>query len=86
MQHVKNESLVNDTDYTISTSNTDGLPVITYIDIRPQCILYNLDRLLVSEAYRWFFPVIYDVNNLYLSGNTGYNLSSNTDLMIHNYI
>ena len=74
----KNGSLVNGTDYTIS-SNTNGSPVITYTDISPQGILYNLDRLLVSEAYRRFFPVIYDVNNLYLSGNAGWNISSNSN-------
>ena len=57
---------MNGTDYTISTSNTNGSPVITYIDVSPQDILYNLDRLLVSEDYRRFFPVIYYVysNNL----------------------
>ena len=26
-----------------------------------------------------FFPVIYDVNNLYLSGNTGWNISSSSN-------
>ena len=45
----------------------------------PQGILYNLDRLLVSEAYRRIYPVIYDVNNLYLFGNTGWNISSNSN-------
>ena len=79
IQHGKNGSLVNGTDYTISTSNTNGLHVVTYIDTSPQGILYNLDRLLVSEAYRRIYPVIYDVNNLYLSGNTGWNISSNTN-------
>ena len=63
----------------VSTSSTNGSPAITYIDISPQGILYSLDRLLVSEAYRRFFPVIYDVNNLYLSGNTGWNISSNSN-------
>ena len=77
IQHGINGSLANGTDYNISTSNTNGSPVITYTDISPQGILYNLDRLLVSEAYRRFFPVIYDVNNLYLSGNTGWNISIN---------
>ena len=48
--------------------------MITYIDISPQGILYNLDRLLVSEAYRRIYSVIYDVNNLYLSGNTDWNI------------
>ena len=76
---MENGSQVNGTDYTISTSITDGLPVITYIDTIPQGILYNLDRLLVCEAYRRFFPVIYDANNLYLSGNTGWNISSNSN-------
>ena len=71
--------MVNATDHSVSTSNTNGSPVITYIDISPQGILYNLDRLLVSEAYRRFFPVIYGVNNLYLSGNTGWNISSNSN-------
>ena len=65
--------------YTISTSNTNGSPVITYIDVSPQGILYNLDRLLVSEAYRRLYPVIYDPSNLYLSGNTGWNISSNSN-------
>ena len=74
-----NGSLVNGADYTISTSNTNGSPVITYIDISAQGILYNLDRLLVSEAYRRFFPVIYDINNLYLAGNTGWNISSKSN-------
>ena len=60
----KNGSLVNGTDYTISTSSTNGSPIITYIDISPQGILYNLDRLLVSEAYRGLFPVIYDINKI----------------------
>ena len=55
VQHGKNGSLVNGTDYSISTSNTNGSPVITYIDIRPQGFLYNLDRLLVSEANRNVF-------------------------------
>ena len=55
IQHGKNGSLVTGTDYTISTSNTNGSPVIPYIDISPQGFLYNLDRLLVSEAYRRFF-------------------------------
>ena len=77
IQHGKNGSLVNGTDYTITTSSTNGSPVITYIDISPQGILYNLDRLLVSEAYRRFFPVMYDTNNL--SGNTGWNISSNSN-------
>ena len=76
---MENGSPVNGTDYTISTSITDGSPVITYVDTCPQGILYNLDRLLVSEAYRRFFPVIYDVNHLYLSGNTGWNISSNSN-------
>ena len=79
IQHGKNGSLVNGTDYNISTSHTNDSPVTTYIDISPQGILYNLDRLLVSEAYRRFFPVMYDVNNLYLSGNTGWNISSNSN-------
>ena len=79
IQHGKNGSLVNGTDYNISTTNTNGSPVIPYIDISPQCILYNLDRLLVSEAYIRIYPVIYDVNNLYLSGNTGWNISSNSN-------
>ena len=58
---------------------THGSPIITYIDVSPQGILYNLDRLLVSEAYRWIYPVIYDMNNLYLSGNTSWNISSNSN-------
>ena len=74
LQHGKNGSLVNGADYTISTSSTNGSPVKPYIDVSPQGILYNLDRLLVSEAYRRLFPVIYDINNLYLSGNTGRNI------------
>ena len=76
--NVENGGLVNGTDYTISTSNTNGSPVITYIDINPQGILYNLDRLFVSEAYRRFLSVIYD---LCLSGNTGWNISSNSVLI-----
>ena len=78
IQHGKNRSLVNGTAYTISTSSTNGSPAITYIDATPQGILYNLDRLLVSEAYRRFSPVIYDINNLNLAGNTGWNISSNS--------
>ena len=79
IQYGKNGSLVNGIDYTISTSSTNGSPVITCIDVSPQGILYNLDRLLVSEAYRRIYPVIYDTNNLYLSGNTGWNISSNSN-------
>ena len=79
IQHGKKGNLVNDTDYNISTSNTNGSPVITYIDISPQGILYSLDRLLVYEAYRRFFPVIYDTNNLYLSCITAWNISSNSN-------
>ena len=79
IQHGKNGSLVNGTDYTISTSITNGSPVITYIDVSPQGILYNLDRLLVSESYRRTYPVIYDANKLYLSGNTGWNISGNSN-------
>ena len=57
IQHGKNGSWVNGTKYNISTANTNGSPVITYIDKSPQGILYNLDRLLVSETYRIFFPI-----------------------------
>ena len=75
-------------EYTISTSSTNGSPDIPYIDVSPQGILYNLARLLVSEAYRRFFPVIYDINNIcdinniYLSGDTGRNISSNSNSTI----
>ena len=56
IQHGKNGSLVNGTDYTTSTSSTNGSPVITYIVTNPQGILYNMDRSLVSEAYKRFPP------------------------------
>ena len=86
IQHGKNGSLVNGADYTISISSTKGSPVITYIDVSTQGNLYNLDRLLVSEAYRRFFPVIYDVDNLYLSGNTCWNIcNSNSTNLYFNY-
>ena len=52
IQHGKNGSLVNGADYTISTSNTNGSPVITYIDISLQGILYNLNHLLISKTYK----------------------------------
>ena len=42
-----------------------------YIDTSPQGILYNLDRLLV-----WFSSNVWYI---YLSGNTGWNISSNTN-------
>ena len=64
---------------TLQHYNTNGSPVITYIDISPQGILYNLDRLLVSEAYRRIYPVIYDPSNLYLSDNNGCNISSSSN-------
>ena len=79
IQHGKNGSLVNGIDYTTSTPSTNGSPIITYTDVIPQGILYNLDRLLVSEAYRRIYPVIYDPCNLYLLGNTGWNISSNSN-------
>ena len=34
---------------------------------------------MLSEAYRRLYPVIYDINNLYLAGNTGWNISSNSN-------
>ena len=78
--NAENGSLVNGTDdYTITTSSTNGSPAITYIDVNSQGILYNLNRLLVSEAYRRFYPVIYDASNLYLSGNNSWNISSNSN-------
>ena len=79
IQHGKNGSLVNGVDYNISTSLTNGAPVITYNDTSSQGILYNLDRLLVSESYRRLYPVIYDTSNLYLSGNNSWNISSNSN-------
>ena len=75
----ENGNLVNGIDYTVSSSITNGSPIITYNDASSQSILYNLDRLLVSEAYRRLYPVIYDPSNIYLSGNTSWNISSNSN-------
>ena len=63
---------LNNVIQVLSTDNTGWITI-------PQGILCNLDRLLVSEDYRRFFPVIYDINNIHFSAYTGWNISSNSN-------
>ena len=72
-------TLLNGTDYNITTNTANGAPVITYIDSTTQNLTYNENIILLSKAYRRLYPVIYDINNLYLAGNTGWNISSNSN-------
>ena len=58
-------TLLNGTDYNITTNTANGSPVVTYIDSTTQNLTYNENIILLSEAYRRLYPVIHDINNLY---------------------
>jgi len=80
------------TDFTVTTAST-GAPIITYTDSTTQNLTYNLDRLLISEAYRRFFPVIRNSSDLVLASTstalTGYgtvwNIENYNNTLNHNY-
>ena len=72
-------TLTNNTDFTITSSTSNGAPSITYTDSTTNNLTYNLGTLLVSESYRRIYPVIHDTSNLFLSGGTGWNISSNSN-------
>jgi len=67
--------LTNGTDYTISTDSSTGYPDITYTDSPTVNVVYNELTLLLSEAYRRFFPVLRDSNNIVLGS---WNIKNNT--------
>ena len=71
--------ILNGTDYTISSSATNGAPIITYTDSSTQNLTYNENMILLSESYRRLYPVIHDTSNLFLSGSSGWNISSNSN-------
>jgi hypothetical protein len=82
-------NLINGTDFTIASSVTNGSPVINYTpqgaDPTTATLAYNENTLLLSEAYRRLYPVIYDTNNLRLGGQAGWNLQNNGGSLLFNY-
>ena len=73
-------TLTNNTDFTITSSTSNGAPIITYTDSTTNNLSYNLDTLLVSESYRRIYPVIHDTSNIFFGGsNTNWNISSNSN-------
>ena len=71
--------LILGTDWSISTSvSSFGYPMITYSDSTTQNLTYNLNTLLLEEAYRRIYPVIFDTNTLYLGGSTGWKIYNDT--------
>ena len=53
--------------------------LFTYIDYTTQNLTYNENILLLSEAYRRLYPVVHDINNIYLGNSTGWNISSTSN-------
>ena len=51
-------NLVLNTDFTLATDATTGNPALTYTDSAASNLTYNLNTLLVEEAYRRIYPVI----------------------------
>jgi hypothetical protein len=85
--------LVNGTDFTVTTNSSSGVPVITYTDSATNNLIWNLDTLLVSEAYRRLYPVIRNSSDLVLASTstalTGYgavwNIENYNNTLNHNY-
>ena len=63
-------SLLNGTNYSVSTDSTAGHPTITYLNTQSVNLTYNENNLLVSEAYRRLYPVIRDTNTIKLTDGT----------------
>jgi len=83
--------ITNNIDFNVSTSS-NGAPIITYTDSTTQNLTYNLDTLLVSEAYRRIYPVVRDASDLVLSsaslaitGYTGWNVQNLSTILNFNY-
>ena len=74
-----NQPLLNNTNYTISTDSTAGLPKITYTDSTTNSLVVNEGQLLIYEAYRRIYPVIRDTNDINLiDGTNNLTLTSTT--------
>ena len=63
------------TDFTVSTHATNGYPVITYNNAQAQTITYNLNNLLLFEAYRRLYKVVRDSSTIILGIWTIYDVS-----------
>ena len=58
-------TLVQNTDFTVSSSSSTGAPVITYTDSTILTTMtYNENLLLLSESYRRIYPVVRDKNTI----------------------
>ena len=72
--------LVNNTDFTVTRSTSNGAPIITYSDSTTNNLTYNLLKLLISESCRRLYPKIHDTSNIFFGGsNTNCNISSNSN-------
>ena len=75
-------NLVNGTGYTIASSASSGVPVISFTNsYTSTCnMTYNETTLLLSEAYRRIYPVIRDSSDIVLATTstqlTGYTSTS----------
>ena len=64
-------TLVQNTDFTVSSSSSTGAPVITYTDSTIlTSMTYNENLLLLSESYRRLYPVVRDKNTIKLTDGT----------------
>ena len=63
-------NLVAGTDYTITTSSTNGAPIITYTDSAQSNLTYNENTLLLREAYNRIYPVIRSSNLISLNNGS----------------
>ena len=74
------QPLLNNTNYTIATDSTAGLPKMTYTDSTTNSLVVNEGQLLIYEAYRRFYPVIRDKNQLILTDGTNPMTITNTTI------
>jgi hypothetical protein len=83
--------LVVNTNFTISSNASTGVPVVTYTDSSTNNVMYNETTLLLYEAYRRIYPVIRSKNQIVLTDGTtpitltntsGYPLSLASDASI----
>jgi hypothetical protein len=86
--------LILATDWNISSSTTTGAPIITYADSTTQNLTYNVDTLLVEEAYRRLYPVVRSTSDIVLTStsntlsgyaSTSWNIENNSSILNFNY-
>jgi hypothetical protein len=73
------------TDYSITTDLSTGSPKITYTDFQTTNFSYVYERLVNNEMYRRIYPVIHDVNNIYLGNTGGWNIQNSSGTLQFNY-